>query len=1262
MDKKIINCGKVRGDSAYESAVKNGFNGTESEWVTSLKGKSSYEYAKDGGYTGTEDEYKNDCKNILNENKVNEIVENKLENIKLPEKEVFDMVNKHLEELDLIASSKILKSITATKVKTVYNIDDEINIDDIVVTATYTDGTSDTVTNWYSNVDEIDTFAEGLRKLEIYYSLTGITKTCIIYLTVKMNSADNIQYLYCTNKNGLLQHGLSILKLTSKLLKRSLINIRYKIKITVLKNRNSGYTTIGLGSYNVWGSNTLGSILLTPNQVGEFVLEYNVEKEFTHENLNPNDVTMFALYMNGGERVEGTFELLDYSLSVTQEAPFMLENIKASKDIIRYINGETIGIDDIKVTAIYSDDTTAPVSDFITNVEEAVSEDAYGDIPLTVTYTENQVTKETQILLKIYKKELTEPQEFHDMTAREYCEAWGYGVNYGNVLDARPNGYSASTTRATIDSYIKDHQQPEGGDTFMNQETAWGQPVSIPDHFKMYKEAGFNMVRIPVSWCYNSYIERNEDGSPVTDADGYTIRHMGKYYACRVREVVDWALDAGLYVLINMHHEQPIIYAASTATQMEQAYRDAKNMWTDIAEKFKYYDERLSFEGFNEIDNLKSSFNYSDESAEQMNIFNQIFVDTVRKSGGNNTKRVLHCPTIVHINTENALKAWIKPTDTIDDHIILNVHDYSLAHLQHLDPEFLTMEKYSDAYNVPICIGEWGTKVGEVNGSKTNLGNRTMHAQNFAALARLHNLYPIWWCNNADYRLFLKSNTSANEISKYINNDLCKELQNSIIYGWNSMKGYRIPDNQINIFNKLDQFELLNWSQEKGYYDSSWGTATLKTPISTAGMLNKKLVVSVGCSGLAIDLWVQLASVRFLRENIDAESGETTYELLSSEGGSYHNRSISITFEDAKCTHILISINAAQNNIKKEQFISMFNNGEIQLQYMCYTDTDIFEYQYVYRKLISINGTKEKTIYSIGDELDISDIVVTATYDDGYTKIVNATLDTSNVVMSSNGVYNIEASYIEDEIIKTCDIEVMVGQVLESITATKTCTQSKIGTPIDISDIEVTAKYTDGSTEVVTGWTSNVDDIDYNIANENIELIITYTDIELNITRTTTITYILYDKLLLKTANEPNYDSLSCSDDIINIYGANPNIIYISNVQKWMYLNILFIKSVTEIYADVISGTEINIFIPVNDAAISFSGNPNNLILTKRVTSDNTTISNHMSNANITATYITDTSNREWIKINIISSNGTVMDIKSSTPIYLGTENDLDNL
>ena len=52
-----VNLGRVVGRSAYEEAVRQGFEGTEQEWLQTLKGETAYELAKQEGYVGTLDEW-----------------------------------------------------------------------------------------------------------------------------------------------------------------------------------------------------------------------------------------------------------------------------------------------------------------------------------------------------------------------------------------------------------------------------------------------------------------------------------------------------------------------------------------------------------------------------------------------------------------------------------------------------------------------------------------------------------------------------------------------------------------------------------------------------------------------------------------------------------------------------------------------------------------------------------------------------------------------------------------------------------------------------------------------------------------------------------------------------------------------------------------------------------------------------------------------------------------------------------------------------
>lgn len=1215
-------------------------------------------------------EFEND-KDFQTKEQVATIVEEKIKNISLPENVGGSGSGTNVgsgETIIVNSDNKYPVKLLLEKTKKEYNQGDEINLDDLVVKCLYKgENEYSVITHYATNIDEIDTRFSGLKILKVTYCHNGITVSSELPIKVILSeSYDKKQYAFKVAKNGLIINNTPVVKAERDIIQYSKIRVKLKAKFVVEQNENTNYTTLGFGNNSVWGSPTVGNIIIPNGATGIYNLDIDLQKEWTGENVSAGSVLLNMT--SNSSLVQGYFEIYDCSIYLTEELVTAPSKISAAVDQTRFIIGENATIADFKATVTYNTKETKTVTldDVTTNFKEVMDTAKVGDNAVTISYTENGHTATTKITYTFYAKDLESPLPFKEMTAKEWCEKWGFGVNYGNVLDSKPNGFSNSTTRKVLDDYIKEHSALEGGDCFMRQEVAWGQPTAIADHFKMYKDAGFNCVRIPVSWCYNSYIDRDADGSQITDENGLSTRHIGKFYTCRVREVVDMALDAGLYVIINMHHEQPIIYAASTDSQMEQAYKDARTMWTEIAEKFKNYDERLSFEGFNEVDNLKSSFNYSDESGDQMNIYNQVFVDAVRSTGGNNTKRILHCPTIIHNSDESALKKWLMPTDVAENKIVMSIHDYSLTYLQDLDARFSIYEKYSEEKNVPISVNEWGTKISECGGSKTSLGYRKIHAQNFMAISRLHNVYPIWWCNNADYRLFIKSNTSTTEVNKYINQDLCEQLQEAINTGWNTKIGYRIPDEQIHIFEKENEFVKLNWGT-KGYYDSFWGTMTLAEPISTEGMLNKKLTVKVECTGLASDLWLQLAQIFFLQK-ITAEDGSTSYEVLSRVGIGYHGRTYNTVLDDKRCTHILISLNAAQTNIKPEQMTEMFNAKTIKLQVMCYIDSDIKPYQYNYRTLSSISAEKEKVIYNIGDVLNTDDIITTAKYNDGWSRDVKAEIDTSSVDMSKKGSYQIVLKYKEDnDNYVTTTIEILVGQMLQSITAEKQITSSKFGTSIDTSDIVVTAHYTDGSSEVVSGWTvANINDID--ISNpQNVDLIIEYTD-TVGTTRTAFIPYVIYDKIVL--LNGSNF-SFTIGEDAPA--GLSDNItasIVVNGLQNYAYGMIGFGSDVDKIYANAIATTENNssldLFIPTDRAYYGLSFTSGEFSKnTVSISETNPNCSKTHSYATVKGEFITDSNDRKWIKLTFAKLESSVKDItvnRSNTPVYYATEDDLGEL
>lgn len=1026
--------------------------------------------------------------------------------------------------------------LLATKEKVIYQQDEPISIDDLEVVCYYQDGTNGVVTNYTTNITDIDSSFAGYKPLEITYIHNSVTvKTTVGIVVNNTDSYNSTQLAYKITKAGILTHDMEVVSTTEKLRTYGKFKMRIKARIVVEQNDNSTYTNIGFGENSVWGTNLIGAtkLVLKPKQVGEFIINANMDVfEYDKPNVDA-DKTILRLYNNGKKKVQGYFEILDMSLTYVEPVPKVPVDIAASKTQSRAIIGEEMVTDDITVAVLYNDDTSATVTEnAVITFPQTIN---VGNNEITVEYSESNHTVSTTINVYYYKANKTEPDEFHDMTAWEWCRSWEKGINWGNELDSS----KYDPQKITFGDYSKlTGDSTHEGDSYMNQETAWGQPVATLKNFEDIKAKGFDCVRIPVTWCYNSYTE------PEPDADGYHIRHIGKFWACRVREVVDMALEAGLKVLINMHHEMLIIYTNSGNThEKNQVYRDAYNMWLEIADVFKYYDERLAFEGYNEVDNVKSSFNFAAKAAEEMNELNQLFVNAVRSTGGNNTHRVLHCPTTVHMASESALKAWVCPTDTVENHIVLNVHRYAKNFLQDLEFNFTTLENYSNLYNVPICIGEWGTETKD-----GDYGWRAIHAQNYMARARYHNLFPIYWDNGSNYEIVKK----YNRVKEY--NHPFESLQliiDGIMKGYDEMKAYCIPDNQIKVFDKLDDFTLLWWSAAKGYYNSFWGSATTYIFPVEGG---KRFIITADREGKAVDETAFPAYVIWLAGSM-GDDGEMQYSELSKVEFSWHsdNRS-GIIPEEA--THAIILSNSSDKNIK--DWDKIIADGEYKINFMEYSNDDITEETLHFRTPTRLICTKGTTEYlTLGTEVDTNDIVVQVEYNDGFKKFVNiedCTIDASNVNINANGSYYITVSTTVEGVALTAQIEIIMGVLLKSI-YTHSTLACKLGgslADIDMNGLVVMGVYSDNSeTQILNGYTVDTSNIDFNTEN-TYDVTITYT--EGDITRTCTTYCIVYTSLYVEGVKILDKDSITYGDMVSYGYeSATPNAIKYTCLQKYMY-------------------------------------------------------------------------------------------------------------
>ncbi len=250
-----------------------------------------------------------------------------------------------------------------------------------------------------------------------------------------------------------------------------------------------------------------------------------------------------------------------------------------------------------------------------------------------------------------------------ELTALEATRLMGNGINLGNTMEA------CDSTRGNYALTPSEY------------ETSWGQPVTTREMLLGMKEAGFDTVRIPVAWMTNA------SAMPFGMKD-YTLDEA---YLARVREIVDYARSAGMYVIINDHwdggwwgmfgSENP-----DTAAFAMEAYR---GMWRQIAEYFRDYSDYVIFESANEELGARFDENspcYSRDSVTSFlpdneryaltNRVNQAFVDTVRETGGNNARRFLLIAgygTNIRDTFDNRFKM---PSDTAKNKLMVSVHYY----------------------------------------------------------------------------------------------------------------------------------------------------------------------------------------------------------------------------------------------------------------------------------------------------------------------------------------------------------------------------------------------------------------------------------------------------------------------------------------------------------------------------------------------------------------------------------------------------------
>lgn len=241
-------------------------------------------------------------------------------------------------------------------------------------------------------------------------------------------------------------------------------------------------------------------------------------------------------------------------------------------------------------------------------------------------------------------------------------------------------------------------------------ETAWGNKKTTKEMIDAVAVAGFKTIRIPVTW--------HEQTGPSPE---YKISQS---WLIRVKEIVDYAYDNHMYVIVNMHHENKWIKPKEEGFKL--VLEQFKIMWKQIATYFIGYDDHLLFEALNEP-RIEFSENEwtggSEENREYVNQLDAAFVEVIRSTGGNNKERSLLVTTVGASASEEAIQGLRIPEDS---HIAVSLHPYTPHHFCYAKDETGSLEvwdgslnkeidevmaRINDAYikkGIPVVITEYG--------------------------------------------------------------------------------------------------------------------------------------------------------------------------------------------------------------------------------------------------------------------------------------------------------------------------------------------------------------------------------------------------------------------------------------------------------------------------------------------------------------------------------------------------------------------------
>ena len=295
------------------------------------------------------------------------------------------------------------------------------------------------------------------------------------------------------------------------------------------------------------------------------------------------------------------------------------------------------------------------------------------------------------------------------------------GWNLGNSFDANPN------------------------------ETSWGNPTPNQTLIKAVHAAGFQTLRIPVTWTTH-----------IGAGPAYTIDSA---WMAKVVQTAQWAVDDGMYVFVNTHHDadgQWITFPAAASSAATIA-AEVKAVWTQIANAFKSFDSHLMLECFNEPHNVNGN---DDATKTDLNMYLEACVNAIRGTGGANATRLVMIQPVGASPLLDGIQSMMNASIISDPNLLISIHTYYPTNFGLSQTRYAwgSADDYTSMSNSlsqelrvwlptqPVVIGEWGSQGAQAT------TNRTAHALAYSQDVTTAGMVPVWWDNggsgNGSYGLF----------------------------------------------------------------------------------------------------------------------------------------------------------------------------------------------------------------------------------------------------------------------------------------------------------------------------------------------------------------------------------------------------------------------------------------------------------------------------------------------------------------------------